>query len=178
MNSVDYEQLYLENEKLAYKFGTSYNILHNEDLMQLIKLSLFKAVKTYNKSKGLALSTYAYKIMYNEYMYSFRDKSLKIKYVDCEFLDINGNKANIIDLMPDNNAKDACETVCKKEIIECIYKYLDTLDDLYKNLYIDYYIKEINQSILAKKYNISQAQISRKIKNITRKLKIELEEFK
>lgn len=178
MNSIDYEKIYCENEKLAYKFGTSYNILHDDDMMQNIKMSLFRAVKTYDKSKGIAFSTYAYKIMYNEYMYSFRDKNLKIKYVNNEFYDVDDNVASIFELIPDCRNKDAFDIVCEKEIMEAIYKYLDTLEEKYKNLYIDYYINNINQNVLANKYNISQAQISRKIKNITRKLQIVLEEFK
>lgn len=178
MNSIDYEKMYCENEKLAYKFGTSYNILHDDDMMQNIKMSLFRAVKSYDKSKGIAFSTYAYKIMYNEYMYSFRDKNLKIKYVNTEFLDINDNVASIFELIPDCRNKDAFEVVCEKEIMSVIYEYLETLELKYKDLYIDYYINAINQNILAQKYNISQAQISRKIKTITNKLRVILEEYK
>ena len=55
--SNDYEKKYLENERLAYKFGCNMNIIHDEDMMQNIKLALYKAVATFDESKGNAFST-------------------------------------------------------------------------------------------------------------------------
>ena len=78
MSDKDYEQIYLDNENLVYKFAAKYYLLKNEDMMQSLKMAMYRAIVSYDKSKGYALSTYIYKVLYNEYCYHFRDKNLKI----------------------------------------------------------------------------------------------------
>ena len=101
MNKDECEKFYLENEKLAYKFGTKYGILHDEDMMQDIKIALYKAVKTFDPNKGVAFSTYAFTIMANEYNYHFRNKYLKFSFVKNTVIGDNNREISIFDIIED-----------------------------------------------------------------------------
>ena len=90
MSDKDYEQIYLDNERLVYKFATKYYLLKDEDMLQSLKLAMYRAIISYDSSKGYTLSTYIYKVLYNEYCYHFRDKNLKIKYTSNSVIDENG----------------------------------------------------------------------------------------
>ena len=168
MSKDECEKFYLENEKLAYKFGTKYGILHDEDMMQDIKIALYKAVKTFNPDKGVAFSTYAFTIMANEYNYHFRDKYLKFEFVKNTVIGDNNREVSIFEIVEDNNSSDLDTNLINQEIIEIVIKYIDSLDSISKNLYYDYYFKHLKQKEMVKKYNMSQTQISRKLKSINK----------
>lgn len=169
MNKDECEKFYLENEKLAYKFGTKYGILHDEDIMQDIKISLYKAVKTFDPNKGVAFSTYAFTIMLNEYNYHFRDKYLKFKFVKNTVIGDNNKEISIFDIIEDTSLN-LDSNLINKEMINIVMKHINSLDNLSKDLYYDYYFKHLKQKEMVKKYKLSQAQISRKLKKINKSL--------
>jgi len=170
MNKDECEKFYLENEKLAYKFGTKYGILHDEDMMQDIKIALYKAVKTFDPNKGVAFSTYAFTIMLNEYNYHFRDKYLKFEFVKNTVIGDNNREISIFEIIEDTNSSNLDNDLINKEMIEIVLKYINSLDALSKDLYYDYYFKHLKQKEMVKKYNLSQTQISRKLKKINKNL--------
>lgn len=170
MNKDECEKFYLENEKLAYKFGTKYGILHNDDMMQDIKIALYKAVKTFDPNKGVAFSTYAFTIMLNEYNYHFRDKYLKFEFVNNTVIGDNNKEISIFEIIEDTNSSDLDSILINNEIIEIVIKYINSLDSLSKNLYYDYYFKHLKQKEMVIKYKLSQTQISRKLKKINKSL--------
>lgn len=172
----DLEKMYLENEKLAYKFCTQYGLLNDEDMVQNIKMALWRAIKSYNSNKNIQLSTYAFRVMSNEYMYSFRNKNRKLQYVSNIVTDEEGKEESIFEFIVDNT-KDLDTEIINKDIVEKIYSYLDTIDEDSKNLYIDYYINNIKQIELSKIHGLSQAQISRKIKAINKNLQYILKSY-
>lgn len=173
-----YEEIYLRNENLVYKFATQYKLLNNEDMMQNLKLAMFRAIKKYNPEKGVALSTYVYVALFHEYKYSFRDKNLKIDYVDNVVADENGKESSIFDFIADNKTVDIDYEIDKQEIFKIIFNYLDTCEPEHKNMFLDYYFKNVKQKELAKIYGLSQGQISRKIKMIVKCLQELLKDYK
>lgn len=174
----EFEKMYMDNEKLAYKFGSSYRLLQNDDLMQCIKMALWKAVKTFDKSKNYAFSTYAYRCMYNEYMYSFRDKNLKIPYTTNVVKDINGDEVSIFEFIEDDKNEDIAVLLDRESMMSLIFKYLDTISESNKDIYIKFQLYGFTQKELGKIYNLSQAQISRTIKLINKNLQEVLKDFK
>lgn len=178
MSDKDYEKIYLDNEHLVYKFATKYYLLKNEDMMQSLKMAMYRAVISYDPSKGYALSTYIYKVLYNEYCYHFRDKNLKIKYVSNTVIDDDGKSSDIFDFIADNKNKNIDYELNKKEILHIINNYINTLDKQNKNIFIDYYFNGIKQKYLAEKYSLSQGQISRNLKSIISCLQELLKDYK
>ena len=174
----NYEEIYLRNENLVYKFATQYKLLNNEDMMQNLKMAMFRAIKNFDKSKGFALSTYIYITLYHEYKYSFRDKNLKIHYVDNIVNDEQGKESDIFDFIADDRNTDMNEEICKKEILNIIDNYLHTNENEFRQMFLDYYFNNIKQKELAIKYNLSQGQISRKIKSIVKCLQELLKDYK
>lgn len=178
MSDKDYEQIYLDNERLVYKFATKYYLLKDEDMLQSLKLAMYRAIISYDSSKGYTLSTYIYKVLYNEYCYHFRDKNLKIKYTSNSVVDENGKSSDIFDFIADDKNKDVDYELDKKEIINIINNYINTLDKQNRDMFIDYYFNGIKQKSLAKKYSLSQGQISRNLKSIISCLQELLKDYK
>lgn len=178
MSDKDYEQIYLDNERLVYKFATKYYLLKDEDMLQSLKLAMYRAIISYDSSKGYTLSTYIYKVLYNEYCYHFRDKNLKIKYTSNSVIDENGKSSDIFDFIADDKNKDVDYELDKKEIINIINNYINTLDKQNRDMFIDYYFNGIKQKSLAKKYSLSQGQISRNLKSIISCLQELLKDYK
>ena len=178
MSDKDYEQIYLDNERLVYKFATKYYLLKDEDMLQSLKLAMYRAIISYDSSKGYTLSTYIYKVLYNEYCYHFRDKNLKIKYTSNSVIAENGKSSDIFDFIADDKNKDVDYELDKKEIINIINNYINTLDKQNRDMFIDYYFNGIKQKSLAKKYSLSQGQISRNLKSIISCLQELLKDYK
>lgn len=175
--SVDYEELYIKNENLVYKFATQYKLLHNEDMMQNLKMAMFRAIKNFDPSKGFALSTYVYIALFHEYKYSFRDKNLKINYANNIITDDEGKSTDIFDFIEDTKAIDIDYELDKQEILNIINDYLNNCESEYKDIFYDYYFNNIKQKELAKKYKLSQGQVSRKIKSIIKCLQEILKDY-
>ena len=169
---------YLDNEHLVYKFATKYYLLKNEDMMQSLKMAMYRAIVSYDESKGYALSTYIYKVLYNEYCYHFRDKNLKIKYTSNIVTDKNGKSSDIFDFIADDKNKNIDYELDKKEMLNIINNYINTLEKQDKDMFIDYYFNGVKQKHLAKKYSLSQGQISRNLKNIISCLQELLKDYK
>ena len=178
MSDKDYEKIYLDNERLVYKFATKYYLLKDEDMLQSLKLAMYRAIISYDSSKGYTLSTYIYKVLYNEYCYHFRDKNLKIKYTSNSVIDENGKSSDIFDFIADDKNKDVDYELDKKEIINIINNYINTLEKQDRDMFIDYYFNGVKQKHLAKKYSLSQGQISRNLKNIISCLQELLKDYK
>lgn len=174
----DYEEIYLRNQNLVYKFATNYKLLNDEDMMQNLRMAMFRAIKNFDPSKGFALSTYVYIALYHEYKYSFRDKNLKIEYAPNIVNDENGKQSDIFDFIEDTRNIDTIEYINKKEIFKIINDYINTCEKDYRDLFYDYYFNNVKQKELAKRYNLSQGQVSRKIKSIIKCLQELLKDYK
>lgn len=173
----DYEKIYIDNEKLVYKFATTYKLLNDEDMMQNLKMAAYRAIVKFDSSKGTALSTYVYTALFNEYNYSFRDKNLKIQYADNIVTDDMDKQSDIFDFIEDTSIKNVDDELDKKDMIIKIYKYLDEHEPKYKNLFLDYYFNNIKQKQLAEKYKLNLSYVSKKINSITKHLRDLLKDY-
>ena len=177
MSDKDYEELYIKNENLVYKFAAQYNLLHNEDMMQNLKLAFFRAIKKYDATKGFALSTYAYIALFHEYKYSFRNKNLKLQFVDNMVKDDEDKYSSIFDFIPDESNVDPDYEIYKEDVLSKVHNYLANYDAKYREIFYDYYFNDANQKDLAEKHHLSQAQISRKLKAIIKDLQSLLKDY-
>lgn len=172
-----YEKMYNENERLVYKFATVYKLLNDEDMMQNLKMAMFRAIKKFDSTKGFALSTYIYIALFHEYKYSFRDKHLKMSFVNNLVNDDEGKESDIFDFIPDNRVIDIDYELDKADIMKKIYNYLELCESKYKDMFLDYYFNGIKQKQLATKYGLSQGQVSRKLKSIIKSLQELLKDY-
>lgn len=172
-----YEKMYNENERLVYKFATVYKLLNDEDMMQNLKMAMFRAIKKFDSTKGFALSTYIYIALFHEYKYSFRDKHLKMSFVNNLVNDDEGKESDIFDFIPDNRVVDIDYELDKADIMKKIYSYLELCESKYKDMFLDYYFNGIKQKQLATKYGLSQGQVSRKLKSIIKSLQELLKDY-
>lgn len=172
-----YEELYKENERLVYKFATTYKLLNDEDMMQNLKMAMFRAITKYDSSKGFALSTYIYIALFHEYQYSFRDKYLKLEFADNVINDENGKSSDIFDFIEDKSNVDIDYEIDKQDIMNKINEYLETCELEYKDMFTDYYFNGVKQKQLSEKYGLSQGQVSRKLKSIIKSLQELLKDY-
>ena len=83
-----------------------------------------------------------------------------------------------------NNSDKSVETknidyeLDKKEMLNIINDYINTLEKQDRDMFIDYYFNGVKQKHLAKKYSLSQGQISRNLKNIISCLQELLKDYK
>ena len=173
----DYEAIYLKNQNLVYKFATNYKLLNDEDMMQNLKMAMFRAITKFDPSRGIALSTYVYIALFHEYKYSFRDKHLKLSFVNNIVSDDDNKESDIFDFIADERNIDVDYELDKQDILNKIYKYLDEHEKKYKQMFLDYYFNGIKQRQLADKYGLSQAQVSRKLKTIIKSLQELLKDY-
>ena len=173
----DFDKMYIENERLVYKFATKYKLLNDEDMMQNLKMAMFRAITKFDPSRGIALSTYVYIALFHEYKYSFRDKHLKMSFVNNLVNDDEGKKSDIFDFIPDDRVIDIDYELDKADIMKKIYNYLELYESKYKDMFLDYYFNGIKQKQLATKYGLSQGQVSRKLKSIIKSLQELLKDY-
>ena len=167
------EKLILENQNLIYNVLKKLNLYQqHEEYFDLGMIGLIKGVKSFDKNKGYKLSTYLTTCIRNEILIFLRKR--KINCLSLED-DINDNLKIIDIIKSDENITDA---VIKKSIIEELYIAINKLSSNELLLLELYYINNLTQLEISKKLKCSQAQVSRRIKNIYKKLKESLNEKK
>lgn len=152
------EELFNTNIKIAYKIASTYLVNHKneyEDIKQLALLGLWKAVLTFKDTHKF--SSYAYPVITNEINYYLRrNKKLK-NNVSIE--QETGEGITIGDTLKDEI--DYIEKIEDKEAIDkFIQKKFTKLKPQEKRIWL-LTISGKRQKYIAKKLNISQAQVSR-----------------
>lgn len=147
-----------------------------DDLIGIGTIGLIKGIDTYSPNKKVKLTTYAAKCAENEILMYFRaDKknSKNVSIYDEISYDKEGNKVTILDILktPD---KDFAEEIYKKDNIELLKKYINSLSKREKQILINRYgldgSDELTQKEIAKKMNISRSYVSRIEKRATTKI--------
>ena len=163
------EKLVMENINLIYlALKRLYLYDKKDDYFDVGMIGLVKGARTYDKTKGIAPSTYLYRCIYAELCNTFRKKqpdgmlSLN-KVINSE---ADGKAITLQDVIPsDINIE---EEIIKKDQIEHLYIALSKLKEKELDIINATYglngVKQLTQNQLKEKYNLSQAQISR-IKN-------------
>lgn len=161
MTNEEMNQLFNENTKIAYKIANQYRTNYPEeyeDIKQIALLGLWKAIQNYNPK--WALSTIAYKIIFNNINYylrsvkKHRDYDFSINTVLCS--DEN-SVLTVEDLISDD--KDQIDDTLQRM---CIQQSFDKMNlSEIEEKFINLKRQGLSQNEIGEKLNRSQAQISR-----------------
>ena len=148
-----------------------------EDLVSIGSIGLIKGINTYKVDKNIRLATYASRCISNEILMFIRKNKKRGKDVSLEdalSYDYEGNELHLEDIVGTN------EDLVYKEYermvdIECLKKYIDSLDERDKKIMVMRYgldkSREYTQKEVANILGISQSYISRIEKKVIKKLK-------
>ena len=163
------EKLVMDNINLIYLvLKRLYLYDKRDDYFDVGMIGLLKGARTYDKTKGIAATTYLYRCIYSELCMTFRKKQPDgmLSLNEIVNSDKEGNPITLEDRIPsDVNIE---EEIMKKDQIEHLYIALSKLKERELDIINATYglngVKQLTQNQLKEKYNLSQAQISR-IKN-------------
>lgn len=135
-----------------------------------------KAIKKYDWKKGNNFSTYLERAITNHFIRFVQKKQKEIITISMdEYLYINQKGDKNLSLEDVIGEKE--QGVSKVELKDAITRALNKLDDKERDLTISYFLNGTPQTILCKKYNVSNATISRWLDRIRVKLQRELAVF-
>jgi RNA polymerase sporulation-specific sigma factor len=172
------EKLAEENHNLIYLAINRLHLLPEIDnYYDLTAIGLMKGCNSYDPSKGFQESTYLYRCIVNEILYYKRVQSLpkRNNFLDIsldETYNIDGTKdVPLYELIPDKyNLEDDYQ---HKEDVKLLYESISKLSDKERYIITSFYgigTSRLNQKQLSAELGVSQAQVSRYIKNIHKKL--------
>lgn len=176
------DKLIEHNLRLVAHIVKKYYTAENpEDLISIGTIGLIKAVSTFKNDKGIRLATYASRCIDNEILMYFRalkKTSQDIYISDPIDTDKDGNTLTLIDIISDNS--DIADDIAVKLQLEKLKTVInDALDSREKTIICYRYgiggFKELTQSEIAKKLNISRSYVSRIEKSALEKLRILIE---
>ena len=138
-----------------------------DDLISIGTIGLIKGIDSYNKERGVKLTTYAAKCAENEILMHFRSNKKHNNTVslnDIVARDKDGAEISLIDMIQQNN-EDISTTIETKENIKYLKKYLNVLNNrelkIIKMRYGLYGEDEKTQKDIAKELHISRSYVSR-----------------
>lgn len=138
-----------------------------DDLISIGTIGLIKGIDSYNKERGVKLTTYAAKCAENEILMHFRSNKKHNNTVslnDIVARDKDGAEISLIDMIQQNN-EDISTTIETKENIKYLKKYLNVLNNrelkIIKMRYGLYGEDEKTQKEIAKELHISRSYVSR-----------------
>ena len=143
------------------------NNISSDDLISIGTIGLIKGIDSYNKDRGVKLTTYAAKFAENEILMYFRSNKKynnNISLNDVIAHDKDGGDITLIDILEENkiNIEDNLEYI---DNIKHLKKYLNVLNDreltIIKMRYGLFNTKELTQKEIADKLKISRSYVSR-----------------
>ena len=141
--------------------------ISTDDLISIGTIGLIKGIDSYNKGKGVKLTTYAAKCAENEILMYFRSNKKHNNTVSLNDIiahDKDGCDITLIDVI-EENSRDINDTLEYKDNIKHLSKYLNVLNDreflIIKMRYGLFNEKELTQKEIAKKLHISRSYVSR-----------------
>lgn len=165
------EKLVLENMNLVYHMIKKYN--YDEDYASIGMIGLIKGVKAFDETKGYKISSFLCKCIANEILCSFRRDKNPTNPLSLDDFAITDN-LSLMDCLEDtkiNVEKYLIEKETSENIKIAIEKLNPIEQDIITSLYGLYGKKKLTQVELKNKYGYSQPHISRKHRNILKKLK-------
>jgi len=181
------EQLILGNHNLVYHILQKMNLYNQlDEYYDIAIIGLIKAAKNYDETKQINFSTFAGKCIRNEILHYLRQQQsnrLKANYntisLEKTVFEKSGNKILLIDKIP-SNVNIEQELINNEEIIH-LYKAISNLSDSERFIIEHSYglnnKKILRQKQLAEITGQSQANVSRIIKKILKKIKQEMEKY-
>lgn len=141
--------------------------ISNDDLISIGTIGLIKGIDSYNKNKGVKLTTYAAKCIENEILMYFRSNKKNSNVVslnDIVAKTIDGNEISLIEMI-EKSEEDISEKIELKENINNLKKYLNVLNKrelkIIKMRYGLMEEKEKTQKEIADLMHISRSYVSR-----------------
>ena len=141
--------------------------ISSDDLISIGTIGLIKGIDSYNKSRGVKLTTYAAKCAENEILMYFRSNKKHNNTVSLNDIighDKDGCEITLIDILKENT-NDLNNTIEYKDDIKHLSKYLNVLNDreflIIKMRYGLFNEEEKTQKEIAKKLHISRSYVSR-----------------
>ena len=168
-----------DNRNLIYHVLKKNNLYYRKDeLYDLGLIGLTKAINTYNSNKDIKFSTYAFICIENEIKQELRKENGTKRKANKDTISLN------IEISSKDNNIELQDTIASNINIEEEYEKKETIKELYSNInklknadkkLICYYFgigcNKKSQEELSKIFNVSQAQVSRRIKAILKKLR-------
>ena len=140
---------------------------NSDDLISIGTIGLIKGIDSYNKNKGVKLTTYAAKCIENEILMYFRSNKKNnnvISLNDIIAKTIDGNEISLIEMI-ETDDEDIGEKLELKDNIENLKKYLKVLNKrelkIIKMRYGLIGEEEKTQKEIADTMNISRSYVSR-----------------
>ena len=162
------EERFSNNINIAYKIASKYLVNHAneyEDIKQVALMGLWKAVLTYNKSN--AFSTYAYAVVHNEINYYLRKIRKNSNTISLKQEIKNG--ITFEDML--TNSNNEFESIENRLDVE---RYIQKIknSELRENqkIVFELSLRGYKQDKIARTIGISQAQVSRIIKGLRKKI--------
>jgi RNA polymerase sigma factor (sigma-70 family) len=149
-----YEELLIKYEKLGYKFMHEYSNMDEEEVLHIFRMTIYKTIPKFKESKA-SYMTYLYTAVRNNLNAHFRKISNDKR--KAEFVDIESWEGYEI---PDE--AESCAS------LESIFDYFKGLTEQEKYMMTLYY-NGYGQAEIGKRVGVSQAQISRLLRGISKK---------
>lgn len=163
---MNFEEVYKQFEKLAYKRALSWKKHYDlDEMVHIATIGLWKAYDKYDIEKGRFFFGYADMVIINELrMYHRKNKgrfsgNSKIKQIVSMDSIVNDDGFKLEDILAEDDA--TLEMLADNLLLS---KILDKFSNKQKN-HIEAYINGYNQNELAKESDCNQSYISRQIKN-------------
>lgn len=155
------EELVEKNMKLAYMLANRYYKLYGgkiefEEIRSVSLLGLVKAANSFNESKGLAFSTFAFPCIKNEILIYLR---MNKKHITTSLYSKIDDDFILADILCSNDNTE--EKMLNNLEINLLYKYIDKLSELEKNIVIMYALQGKTMTEIGQNLGYSQPQISR-----------------
>lgn len=158
----DKEKLLLDNEKLVYRAINDLKYIppkaEIEDLEQVGRIALWKAINSYNQDDNYALSTHCYRTIYGDVV-NWLEKLQAVKRKDV-YIDRSDTYYDSFE-----------DEVIGDMLINEMKKYVSEKD---VNMFIDKYVNGLTYKALAEKYPVSERTIKRRVRNTKDILKSKL----
>lgn len=166
-----YHSEYAKEQMILANYGIVFSVMQNlsipvddEDMFQTGIIGLLKAINTFDFSKGYKFSTYAFPIVRNELLISFRKskKSVRAAFSLDDNVDIgNGESVPYAELMADG--RDHEKDVINSMLVQQIFEELSPRE---RRIFIMFFVEGKTQREISEALGISQSYISRIIKGI------------
>ncbi len=169
------EDLILHNIKLViYRVESRFSKFpfDKEEMFSAGMIGLIKSIDTFDIEKGYEFSSYAVRCIDNEILMFTKKES---KHLEVDSLDkpiatkIDGKDLKIKDIILDDTV-DLIRDYEKNEQIKILKNLVNNLPEEEITLLHLYFEDRLTQEKIAKKYQISRSNVSRKIKDIVKKL--------
>lgn len=176
----EHEALVENNLRLvSYVIGKNFSgvLAYHEfdDLFQIGCIGLIKAAEAFDPEKGCTFATFAYTVIFNEIaMYLRRPQVALESRIAATAVRLDKPVSDKVDAPLSNLLPDPRSFENTSVNFDIIWDVLDTTDAVSRMIWIGYRLEGDTQNHLAKRFNLSQAQISRKIEAVERRMRARL----